>query len=661
MQKKRRVQSRFQAFHRLDAAALVCFALITAVYLIAASVRIGHNDESFYYTVVQRFLQGDRPLLDEWQLSQASAFLLIVPYKLAYAICGGTQGIILTLRYLFLSYRAVFACWAWLRLRKWGVPGLIGEILYLAFTYMNIPTFGYYTFSMDGALALSLLLFLSGEPKLPQYLFAGVAAAVAAISEPAFIAAWPLYGAAALVYAVVRKLRRADPGALGSALRAKAWFGVTLGMLLVVIPFMAFVLRNSSFGEIGRMVPELLADSEHHVVGEGASDAPVLLQKLGSFFRTLGGPAVLSVAAVAALALPRRSVLKNERVSGIVKYVLAVFTCALALFVSVRLIVRFWYSEDFLYSGITPFLWFSLLFWLLCDKKPAASFGFWIVGLLMSVAIDASSHTMIGFGGIVAQICGCASVAQLWRELSEDVRALARREQPDAPGKRGFFSACGICAGAWRAFFARRTQKGKQAARKKKKPAEKRRAPALLTLGLCAGILSAAALLGAVGAWEWTFQSRMSLYPQIERARVPVEQFEPMDQRIEVGPQKGLRTTKTVKAAYEAAIADIDAITASTDRPLYIFENCPALYLHADHAYGCYSAWYVDEDFARQLRYWELYPDRLPEVVYLPYVTFHSFYPPEEGKTRQRMEALREHFQIVSTVEGRGGDIVIIA
>ncbi|MBQ6419631.1 MAG: hypothetical protein IJK02_01020 [Clostridia bacterium] len=59
-------------------------------------------DESFYLVVAQRFAKGDRPLVDEWHLSQL-AELLPVPFYSAFRACaGGTQGFILFMRHMFL-------------------------------------------------------------------------------------------------------------------------------------------------------------------------------------------------------------------------------------------------------------------------------------------------------------------------------------------------------------------------------------------------------------------------------------------------------------------------------------------------------------------------------------------------------------------------------
>lgn len=67
---------------RTDIIALICIALLFAVMFLALPYGIGIVDESFYYATAQRVIQGDRLLVDEWQVSQLFSLLLIIPVRI---------------------------------------------------------------------------------------------------------------------------------------------------------------------------------------------------------------------------------------------------------------------------------------------------------------------------------------------------------------------------------------------------------------------------------------------------------------------------------------------------------------------------------------------------------------------------------------------------
>ena len=64
-------------------------------------------DEAFYPTIAYRLTQGDRLLVDEWHMSQLSSVLYLP--VLLYPADGGTAGIYLALRYLYVAVQCLVA------------------------------------------------------------------------------------------------------------------------------------------------------------------------------------------------------------------------------------------------------------------------------------------------------------------------------------------------------------------------------------------------------------------------------------------------------------------------------------------------------------------------------------------------------------------------
>lgn len=53
--------------------------------------------------------------------------------------------------------------------------------------------------------------------------------------------------------------------------------------------------------------------------------------------------------------------------------------------------------------------------------------------------------------------------------------------------------------------------------------------------------------------------------------------------------------------------------------------------MYLDLPYSTFSAWYNPRSITRQLRWWELHPDKLPEYIYVPYFDCDSYIRDEES------------------------------
>ena len=114
--------------------------------------------------------------------------------------------------------------------------------------------------------------------------------------------------------------------------------------------------------------------------------------------------------------------------------------------------------------------------------------------------------------------------------------------------------------------------------------------------------------------------------------------------KLERGPFKGLRTNETVAVAYNDILTDLDTIREmDTERaPVAVIGLLPFTYLYMDLPYGAYSAWYEHDEPERLAAYWRLRPERIPEIIYVPYVYGQSYLPNEDEVMENRMAGIRE-------------------
>ena len=134
---------------------------------------------------------------------------------------------------------------------------------------------------------------------------------------------------------------------------------------------------------------------------------------------------------------------------------------------------------------------------------------------------------------------------------------------------------------------------------------------------------------------------------------------------INKGPHKGIKTTREMKAIYEDILADMDEISFdSNGQPFYVAGICPFYYLYLDLPIGTYSTWYVEEDSeTRQLRYWELHPEKRPKYYYIPLyadsLCFTKTWEQEQDRIYGKLRFI-QNIAECSFKKGRAGYIVKI-
>lgn len=243
------------------------FAAALAFVVWKCRFGFGNMDEAFYLSIPIRLCQGDTLLVDEWHVSQLSAFLLYPVMKLYRLILGsGGEGIVLHFRYIYAFFQfvtALFLFSRWKRISKYG--SFAAALLFLLFAPFSISALSYNSMGLI-CVCLALTLAITAEKyRGLQQLLSGVFLACAVLCAPAFALVWPLYGLAVLCFALP-KLRRCRAALLQPA----AFLRVTLGCAVVAALLAAFLLSRSSLSDILAAIPHILADPEHSPESRGA-------------------------------------------------------------------------------------------------------------------------------------------------------------------------------------------------------------------------------------------------------------------------------------------------------------------------------------------------------------------------------------------------------
>lgn len=160
---------------------LFALLLAGALGLMVAKCRYGfaYYDETFYLTTARRFWCGDAPVAQEWNLAQFFALFTAPLVGLVEACNGGTEGIVLIFRYLYVTVQALAAVFLYLRLRRLSAVGAGAAALCFAlFAPYNISALSYNSLgvlflTLAGVLLATMQTHRTAQTVLAGVLFAG--------------------------------------------------------------------------------------------------------------------------------------------------------------------------------------------------------------------------------------------------------------------------------------------------------------------------------------------------------------------------------------------------------------------------------------------------------------------------------------------------------
>ena len=272
---------------------LVCvlvLLLLFAALVARAPYGLDWTDEPYYSALPYRLWLGDRPFADTWEVHQLSG-LISLPFLRLYMLFtgGGTTGVMLYFRYVFLAVQLLVSLYAFHVLRK--KSGDIAALLAAGMLLMHAH-FGVNGFSYNGMtqlfLVLSALCTFDALNNPRPRLFAGFAGAAYALS----VQAYP-YAVLTLPVYVLFWVRHARENVSVPA-KKRLWQFFALGVFAVFAAFAVNVLARVTPAEIVANAGNLLRDPDHQ--------SESVLRLLGSYCnatRVLFGPVFYAAAALA--------------------------------------------------------------------------------------------------------------------------------------------------------------------------------------------------------------------------------------------------------------------------------------------------------------------------------------------------------------------------
>lgn len=564
-----------------DLTAGLTFFALAALLLISVRYGVQNGDETNYLAGANHFLLGDRMLVDFWSLLQLFDLFLCLPLKLCLSVLGGTEGVVLAMRYVYVGIKLIFFCFIYLSLRQYRYWAILCAVIFTAFHPMGFFTLTYYTIAPCAALLIGTILFIKQRHTAFDFVFCGLVFACCVLAEP--FTALVYLGYTLLVLCMFLHSRKTKTApAPADVLHPRAWLLFTAGILLTAAVFFLYLLVGVDFTALKENLTALLSGS---FFDSNVGTQTNVLKKITLYLEQMGyGPNLAALLLLAALCFGRKR-LRPFR---------------LPLFGAVCVVFVWMTAAAFLKNGLQssaiyltdykplPLCFLGISSYLLTERQDRRLFRFFLFGAGVSLGTDAFSSVSLGAAAVCIAPVSVLMFRQALTEMKDAVKAgLPPQTDPS-----------------------------------KNKATEKRPLPfrKLLLLpalcGLCVLVFTESL---------YCFYARWYQLPELTFS-------EPLTARLEKGPLKGLITLPVIKEKYDGILRDMDGVREEAPDTFFVMGDCEwcSLYLNVRNATYSTEPFETPETRETLPLFWELHPDKRPEIIYIPYADCNYYFDQPE-------------------------------
>ena len=553
---------------------LFCFlALLSAVFLYVIyfiTVKYAFDfsfDEPFPLSICERLFSGDKLIIDEWALPQFSAIFQYLPFYCFRKITGSTQGIVLFMRCVYIGTNILTYGYILLRYRKRPWVALTTAFLFCSFVPLCVCLLGYYYLPLIFMFAFATIIIDEDAVFRPARLvIAGILLSGTVILNPGSAFLWLAYCLFVLLRAFAKKKGKNTFADYAFLLDTKTFKYLLFGVLLSAVVFLFYCLKSSGFKVLFSSISSLAMDTDgshfHHVL-TGSNlfhHIQETIQKYGIFFYLTFFE---TIGLIALRVIRKKKPLKHpDQQTGFFIVSLVFVLTYFSFFIS-----HFHPMRPILMESPIFIAWFGLNCCLLCERKHPKLFFFWLVGATLSITQDLISEATNGIGFAVCILPTILLTHQLIDELTsaESTQSKKKKRKQIPSGTKNLH---------------------------------------LFRLAI-ALILTVSFAWGIINVCEFSYFYRK--HPLDEKRFV-----------IEEGPYKGLSMPENYVELYSDLISDLKIAKSISDKPVCIMGLYPVGYLYLERRINVPSPG-SSYDEANE-RYWRLYPEKRPCVVYIPFL-----------------------------------------
>ncbi len=549
--------------------ALTIIGIFGLFLLRGAFYGVATPDESFYLTIPYRVILGDSLLIDEWHASQISSFLLYLPMKLFISITGGTDGIILFFRCLFVFCQIAVSCFTYIRLKKYGtVPAMFSALLFLTYVTEQVHMLDYYTMSLMGFQVTVLMLFTDEKLSKPKLIFSGIVFACTVTAQPFNCLIYFIYTVFAAIFFIINKKRKKTVYT-SDILSPDKWVFITIGIVITAIVFAAFLLSQASAAELISNIDNLFSGQDHNLPFSAEADSDMF-----SYFTII--KTLFSFAPVSFILSFITTILcaadKNRAEHR--KIWLTISLCIICIY-TIAIILGILKNPAAMLFRPYPLFLLTLIIILLKKNINKELLFLWFSGVAYIALLGIISQAL-DYVGAIGCVLSNTALMPAAKELYEEI-------------------------------ISEKTEKIYPQKNKNKNKKSRTKAVFIVPAVLC----SICIIFGTAAEFI-DDPTAMSLGRQPEAGTVTLSD----------GPLKGIKVGKIISEEYSAILADMKTIRENTDERVLVAELIPWTYFCSDAPPAAFTTWYIDNELYMFDSYYEDESHR-PGCIYIPETSFY--------------------------------------
>ncbi len=592
-------------------AAVFCAA--AAYFILTAPYGITVCDETQYLYVNYRLLQGEKLFSDLWMAPNGYPFFMYLPFRVFYALLGGTEGVVLCMRFLHVGIRLILLAYIYLSLRRHGLWAVLAGVIYIGTNISGIKTMNYYSMCCDAVLLAGIFLFAKNTEKPFYPIAAGFLFSCAVVAEPVVAVVWLAYWIAVCIRFLLEK-RGKQPAASALMLPAKVWMRFNIGVLTAVGVFLVLCASFFTGCDLKEILFGLKMFLAYMTGGNiaGQSMLSIRLSKLQTYAELYGWYFSVPFAAVffGGVVL-HRFTKKYEKLFFVVLTVLFIA-------MSVRLITQPMHElgdargESTSHPLLLPVL--ALAAAVFTKQKDRKMFAFLILTLAVSFVTDFFSNN--SFGSVL--LPGSIPAVLLLRDYVNE-----QRSEPLSAyaGKKGKMHDTSL--------YRKRQKK--------------------YVAVLCALLI----FIPSFEICHYVYMARL-----FETEHLFLHSDAPVDVKIGRGVLKGIVTTAEVAGNYEKAASDAEALRSLCKNRLYVIDYDTCVCLNAGARSSVPFLHVFTDHWNLENIWWTRHPERRPDVVYIPFFSLSYIY--YSAETPEEKLAYFESKARIEVTVGKIGYIVKI-
>ena len=252
---------------------IILLSISFIILIIRARFGFCWSDETFYISTTHRFFTGDSIFYNEWFPTQLSSLCLLPFHALFVFISGGTTGIILYFRILYVFFETICAYTTYYIIKKHHSVFIANTAMMFVmfYSHLNIATLSYYTMSVLFFLLSMLFIYDAIKSEYTnnnkELIMAGFCFAISVLNLPTLVVVYFLLVLLLVFASILRKTSFSNTynTTYDKMNPIKIFTFSFIGIVIPATVFTVYTLLTVKITDFINAIPYVLSDDEHEL------------------------------------------------------------------------------------------------------------------------------------------------------------------------------------------------------------------------------------------------------------------------------------------------------------------------------------------------------------------------------------------------------------